>query len=77
MRTYGFLPTEDVVLTENRGTKKPVPISLLKNLDETTKGIVTRIIELTNEIETEEKANEFRLAINNCNTLEELSALFD
>ena len=77
LRTYGFLPTEDVVLTENRGTKKPVPISLLKNLDETTKGIVTRIIELTNEIETEEKANEFRLAINNCNTLEELSALFD
>lgn len=77
LRTYGFLPTEDVVLTENRGTKKPIPISLLKNLDETTKGIVTRIIELTNEIETEEKANEFRLAINNCNTLEELSALFD
>lgn len=76
LRTYGFNPTEDVVLVANRGTKKPQPLSTLNSTNTKVKGISTKVIELVNEIEKEEETNKFYTSIANCKTLEELSDLY-
>ena len=76
IRSYGFKPSEDVVMVQNRGTKRPQSITLLNQEQKDVKGIKTKVIELVNEIEKEEETNKFYTSIANCKTLEELSDLY-
>lgn len=75
IRSYGFKPSEDVVMVQNRGTKRPQSVTLLNQEQKDVKGIKTKVIELVNEIEKEDEANKFFEEAIKCNTLEELSAL--
>lgn len=76
IRSYGFKPSEDVVMVDNRGSKKPQSMTLLNQEQKDVKGIKTKVIDLINEIEEEEKANEFFKEKINCNSLDELNQLY-
>jgi len=57
LRDYGFNPTEDIVIKNPKGSKLPVPLPELNDLN--TRNLITEIVaDITHDIEEEESAKQ-------------------
>ena len=56
MRSYGFTPSEDIVVNEKRGSKQPVSFETCNDVDDKVKAIAEFTTGIRHEIEDEEEA---------------------
>ena len=58
LRKYDFNPIEHVIMADSRGHVEPVELGSLLKKDKRAQSILNEFVEMVNEIEEEEKANE-------------------
>lgn len=75
LRKYDFSPIEHVIMADSMGHVEPVELGSLLKKDKAAKSILDEFVEMVNEIEAEEKANE--LDMEQFNFINKLNSMSD